>query len=97
MQEKSQKQIRYENTLLRSQIGEYKSYKLGTLGNIIHWLYVYNLIQYDTVQIGESKVKLHGNLVATYHLDKEKEMPIFKFVDKYDWMQETQDNFIDFL
>ena len=97
MQEKSQSQIMYENTLLRSQIGEFKSYKPGTLGNVIHWLNAYGLKQYDIVQIGENKVTLHGDLVATYHLDEKKGMPIFRFDEKYDWLQKQQSNFMDFL
>ncbi len=90
-----QEQIIYENTLLRAITSHYKKYEFKSLGNCIHWLYTYGLIQYDIVQFGDNKVTLHGTQIATIDFDDQLQMPIFTFIDKYDWLKNTQTHFIN--
>ena len=92
-EEKSQEQIRYENTLLQSMTGEYRTCPLNSIGNIIHWIRVYGFHQYDSISIGDGHVNF-GGLMATFVIDKNLDMPVFTFDAKYDWLQNAQDNFI---
>lgn len=92
----TQEQIMYQNTCFDLATGEYRNHPLKSIGNIIHYLRGYGLREYDTVTIGfdgsVGKVTLWGNVIATYTFNET--MPIFTFIDKYDWLQAKQDNYI---
>ncbi len=99
--EKSQEQIKYENTLFNLVTGDYRGYDLGSVGNIAHWLRALGLQQYDIVTIGfkndVGKVNLYGKLLATFIINEKLNMPIFTFDKEYDWLQDAQDNYISCL
>ncbi len=90
-----QEKIIYENTLLNLQISEYKSYPFKSLGNVIHWLKAYGILEYDRITIGNYQVDLFGKLVATFYFDENKEMPIFNFTEKWSWLDKKQKNYLE--
>jgi len=92
-----QNQIIFENTYLDLSGGEYSKYPLGSVGNIIHYTKALGLMDYDNTTIGEGEVRLYGNIIATYIIDKELNMPIFTFIEKYKLLQERQDIYISML
>lgn len=96
--EKSQEQIRFENTCLRLCVGSYSHYQFKSIGNIAYWLQALGLVQYDVVTIGWEndlgEVHLHSERIATFIFDEIKRMPIFTFIEKYDRLTETQEIYI---
>jgi hypothetical protein len=100
MIEKSQEQIKFENMCCELCLGEYRRSPFKSMGNIIHWLRALGLIQYETVQIGWNKqfncgeVNLWGQVIATYTFDENRGIPIFKFIETYDWCQDMQENYL---
>lgn len=88
----TQEQIIYQNTCFDLATSEYRNYSFKSIGNIIHYLRGYGLLEYDTATIGHGKVNLWGKVIATYTFNET--MPIFTFIDKYDWLQAKQDNYI---
>lgn len=93
--EKTQDEIVLSNFIFELKHNEYSKYPFKSLGNIIGWLKALGLIQYDTVQIGDNKVTLHGKLLATFIFDEKNEMPIFTFSSEWQWLKKPQELYIE--
>jgi hypothetical protein len=69
-----------------------------SLGTVLHFLYVYgNFDMAETATVGDGKVNYHGEQVATFTTFKETDkykLPIFTFIEKYNWMNEKQEIFL---
>ncbi len=94
MKPRPQEVIAFENILLRNYSSPRKNYPLNSIGNISHWLYVYNCIQYDIVTIGNNEVHFHGKLMATFIINEERQMPVFNFTPEYAHLNKQQSAFI---
>lgn len=87
MNERSQEEIIFENTEFDHQSGWWSSYKFGSVGNVMHWAYVYfGLTVADSAQYGmnnkdEGEVYYYNKLIANYRLDEELKMPVFFNID----------------
>lgn len=79
----NQEKIIFDNLMSEYASGAYAHYLQHTksVGCIAHFLNVYGLIQYDTVQIGNGTVTLHGKKIAEFSFN-EKDMPVFTIIDK---------------
>lgn len=87
--------IHFENLLTKKLSGYARSYKFNSVGNIIHWLYVYGTLEVaESVQIGAKSIVYHGTTIATYENDEELQMPIFTFIDKFNWLAQNQEVFL---
>jgi hypothetical protein len=94
--ELSQEQIKFDNLKSRSISGPWykkdRTNRSGTIGEIIHWIYVYRGLDLsEQVCIGSGKVTYAGKLIATYTTDKDLDMPVFIFTEEYKDMQDNQD------
>lgn len=90
--EKSQHQIRFENLFYRSKGGWWNSYKFGSSGNLIHWVYVFSemLNVAEQVIIGEKELTLNGKHFADVKLDEKLQMPIFSNIQWHKHFEENQ-------
>lgn len=97
--EQSQEQIIFENTCLRLACGDFRGYNVGSVGNVIHYLHGYGLIDYDRVQIGFNDgigtVELFGEVIATFQVTKDH--PVFSFGENHQHIQDRQTNYIECL
>ena len=60
----------------------WKKYPYKSLGEILHWLYVYcNLNIAEKAIVSKSTIMYCNVLFADFKYDEEKKMPIFQFVD----------------
>lgn len=85
--------IRFRNLLTNHLGGWWCEHKYKSVGNIIHWIYVYSMLSIaETVTIGDGVVNHHGVILATYVFDDELKMPVFEFSkdEKYDWVVDNQ-------
>jgi len=88
--------IRWDNTYMNSLGGHWGQYKYPAFGNILHWLHAFGSFEMaEQGIIGDGIVKLHGQFVASYEMDDELQRPVFKFTEKYDWLQSAQDLFAE--
>jgi hypothetical protein len=94
--EKSQDQISFENLHSRHLTGFWKEYELPSLGNVIHWIYVYcNLDIAEMVTVGDGVIMLYGESFLEYeHRDG---IPyFFNLVNpKYDFILANQKYYLD--
>jgi len=91
--EKSQDQIKFENLYTSSLGGYCRSYKYKSLGNAIHWIYIYtNLNISEQITVGNDEVHLYGKLLARITWNDELQMPIFSNIDDgpYPYFSENQ-------
>lgn len=87
MKNKSQEQIRFENLYTSHYGGWWKNYSPKSIGNIIHWIYVFGtLTMAETVTIGDNKIYWHGNLLMK-----------FKYLDDMPYFYELQDEKYQFI
>lgn len=91
--ELSQEEIVFQNVCLDIEMGDYRGYKVGTIGNVIHHLRAYGLNEYDVVQIGQGKVTLYGINIATFTVNEER--PIFEFTVAYSHCDHRQKMYLD--
>lgn len=90
MKEKSQEEIRFTNLYYESKSSFWSRYEPGTMGNILHWLYVYGTLNIaEGVQLGEGKITWFGRPMLKYCDNPEcpdvpyfydLEYPEFKFI-----------------
>jgi len=76
---KTQEQIIVENIL--SKMLYYNNVPYKSLGSVLNMLYAYNFLQYDTCQVGNNQVTVHGNIIATFVFDDNLKLPVFTFND----------------
>jgi hypothetical protein len=95
--EKSQEQIRFENTCLNLATGDYRGCPPQSIGNVIHYLRGYGLHQYDIVQIGYRNeigtVNLYGKPIATFRFVDD--IPVFTFDNEHEYQKLNQDNYLN--
>lgn len=91
----TQKEIIYAN-------GEYLlpcKWPYKSLGMVTFYLRLYGYLYYDRVTVSYSNglgtVNFYDAVEATYTWNDEIQMPIFKFVAKYDWLNIHQDTFVE--
>lgn len=78
--EKTQQEIRLERIISDHEYSWYKEYSYGTIGNIIHWIYVYcGLHIAEYIQVGEGSVTLYNQPFATFEKNDKLQLPIFYF------------------
>lgn len=88
-------QIQFENMLANSKNNWWSHYKYPSIGCILSWLYVYGTFDIaENATVGNNTVQYHGEKIANYKMDDELQMPVFEFIDKYDWIQYKQDLFL---
>ena len=95
--EKSQDQIKFENLFSKSLTTWWSNYKLGSLGNIIHWIYVYTSLNIaEIITVGNGEVHYREKLLARFTLNDKLDMPIFFDIDDdpYPYFSENQQRYI---
>lgn len=90
MKEKTQEEIRFTNLYYESKGGFWAHYKPHTMGNILHWLYVYGTLNIaEGVQVGNGQITWFGRPMLKYRDNPEYpdvpyfydlEYPEFKFI-----------------
>jgi hypothetical protein len=96
-----QEKIRFENMMSADQgnwwpcgVNKDGSFYLS-LGTVLHFLYMFgNFNMAENCTVGDYKVTYHGEVVATFEWSEKLNVPIFKFIEKYKYMQEQNDFFI---
>lgn len=98
MTEKEQEKIRFENMMSKDQSNWWSCSKdengkfYCSLGTILHFLYMFdNFNMAETCTVGSDKVNWYGETVATFEWSEKWNVPIFKFIKKYEYMQEQND------
>lgn len=87
MGEKSQEQIIFENLHTSHYSGWWGNYPSKSLGNIIHWIYVYGtLAMAENVIVGDNEIHLRGNLLMKY-----------KYVNDIPYFYDLQDEKYQFI
>lgn len=93
-----QEEIRFENMMSKDQGNWWSCTKDAdgkfycSLGTILHFLYMFgNFNMAETCTVGDYKVTFHGETVATFEWSEKLNVPIFKFIEKYNYMQEQND------
>lgn len=97
MEIKSQDQIQFENLYSNSLGTWWSAYPPGSLGNIIHWVYVYTMLHIaEEVTIGNNEVRYRGDLLARFTLNEKLQMPIFYDINDeiYPYFSKNQECFI---
>lgn len=97
-EEKPQEQIIFENLYYKHKGGWWRTYKAPSLGNVIHWLYVYGTLNIaEQVTVGDGIINLHGKHFCDYsYVEDNPNMPIFFNLqdEKYDFVLENQKYFL---
>lgn len=95
MLELSQEQIKYENLKINAQLGEWKNYPFMSLGNALHWIYVYTKSSdiASTIQVGQNEVTYRGKPMASIIWDDKLRMPLFTFTSEYEWIAQAQKDY----
>lgn len=95
---KSQKQISFENLYLRHKSGWWRNHPFESLGNIIHWLYVYGTLQIaENCTVGNRYVNYHNFTMKFKFADENPHIPYFYDLDnnKYDFILKSQEDYLD--
>jgi hypothetical protein len=78
--------IKYNNLKLKHQTGRLRNHKYKSVGNILHWIYVYgNYDLSNKVQVSADTVEFSGDILATYIFDDVKQIPIFEFNKNFEY------------
>ena len=93
-----QSEIHYRNTLTKILTGDYRNARYMTIGQIIHYLRSYGLIQYDLCIIGKNSVELFGKEIATFVFDDDKQLPVFTFIkdEEYEHLEFKQEYYLKY-
>lgn len=84
--ENTQEQLELKNIQFRIKDGYLKNHPFKSLGNVLHWLYVYgNLKLAESATVGNGIVTYNGKNLASYVFDEQLQMPIFTFDLKFDF------------
>ena len=99
-----QEEIKFENMICDDQTNwwpcsrDKKGELYLSLGTVLHFLYVYgNFDMAERSIIGDGVVTFHGEQVATFTTPKESDkykVPVFTFIEKFNWMNEKQEIFL---
>lgn len=89
----TQEEIVYQNVCLDMEMGDYRGYAVGSIGNVIHHLRAYGLREYDVVQIGSGKVMLYGRDIAVYTMTEDR--PVFAFIEDCSHCAHRQKMYLD--
>lgn len=72
--------IEYNSLKLKHQTGHLRNYKYKSVGNIMHWIYVYgNYDLLSRIKVSANTLELSGDTLATFIFDDVKQMPVFEF------------------
>lgn len=96
--EKSQKQISFENLYLRHKGGWWRNKPFHSLGNIIHWLYVYGTLHIaENCTVGNGYINCHDLNMKFKFTDENPHIPYFYDLDnkKYIFILENQKDYLD--
>jgi hypothetical protein len=94
----TQEQIRFENMKINHEGGWFREYPFKSIGNIMHWIYVYaGLNVADSSTYGDGVVDFFGKRIATFIWDEELKMPIFDFKDGYEHASDQQKIYLSFV
>ena len=96
--EKPQEQIIFENLYLKHKGGWWRNHPFESLGNIIHWLYVYGTLQIaENCTVGDGYVNYHNFNIKFKFTDEHPHIPYFYSLDndKYDFILENQMYYLD--
>jgi len=96
--EKPQEQIHFENLYLRHKSGWWRDKPFESLGNIIHWLYVYGTMQIaENCIVGDGYVKYHDFYMKFKFTDENPHMPYFYDLndEKYDFILKSQEYYLN--
>jgi len=81
----TQEQIQIQNMQFRVNDGYLRFSPFKSIGNVLHWLYVYgNLKLADSAIVGDGIVEYQGKPLASFIFDEGLKMPIFTFDLKFD-------------
>lgn len=98
MEEKSQEQIIFENLHSSHLGGWWRSYPPKSLGNVIHWIYVYGKLDIaERVTVGDGEVHDQGYLFMRFKFTEENpDIPYFYDLqsDKYDYIIDNQEYYL---
>lgn len=95
---KLQDQIIFENLYYRHKGGWWRNKPFGSLGNIIHWLYVYGTLQIaETCQVGDGYIKSYNLNLNFKFTDENPHIPYFYNLDNenFNFILENQKYYLD--
>lgn len=100
MKEKSQDQIHFENLYVKHKGGWWTNHPSQSVGNIIHWLYVYGTLDIaERVTVGNGFVNLYDKPLCQFKFTEENpNLPyFFDFIDpeKYDFIINSQNHYLN--
>jgi hypothetical protein len=88
--------IKWSNTYANSLSGHWRKYEYPSTGNMLHWLHAFGSFELaENAIVGSEIVKIHGRFVASYKMNDDLKRPVFNFIEKYKWMQMSQDLFTE--
>lgn len=95
---KPQHQIIFENLYIKHKGGWWRNKPFKSLGNIIHWLYVYGTLGIAEIcTVGDGYVKYYEFTMKFKFTDEYPHIPYFYDLDndKYDFILENQMYYLD--
>jgi hypothetical protein len=95
---KPQDQIIFENLYLRHKGGWWRNKPFNSLGNVIHWLYVYGTLQIAEIcTVGDGYVKYHDFMMKFKFTDENPHIPYFYDLDNenFNFILENQMYYLD--
>lgn len=79
--------------------GWYSSYGFKSVGQVLAFIYGYTnqLRIAESVIVGDGKVFLYNEILATYYYDEQRQIPVFEFVKSYNACNKRQEAYLKFL
>ena len=97
--EKSQEEIRFTNLYYDSKGGFWRHYKPGSMGNILHWIYVYGTLNLaEGVQVGEGQITWFGRPLMKHKDNPEcPDVPYFYDLEypEFGFILKNQEAYLD--
>lgn len=99
--DKEQFQIRFDNMMSHDTTNWWPCSKdkdgnvYLSVGTILHFLYMYGTFDMaETCTVGSGSVNYHGQQIATFEMSEKYKIPVFKFIEKYDFCNDNQELFL---
>ena len=96
--DKSQEQIIFENLYRTHKGGWWRNHPFRSVGNVIHWLYVYGTLQIaELCTVGDGYVEYHDMRMKFKFTDENPHIPHFYGLDneKYSFILKNQEYYLN--
>lgn len=92
----TQDEIKFINSYHTHQSGYCRECDFKSIGQVLHHIHIYSkrIDLASTVKVGIDDVHYGRDRIATFEFDYTLEIPVFKFLGEYEYLNDIQENYL---